>query len=113
MVQSDALSRRPDLCPDNDHDNKDKVLLSDSMFINAIDLNLKDLIVSLTNDNDIIKSVVRAFQFSEPFPLNSSKSNWLIDNDGLIFYQNRCYVPDNLDLCRNIVHHYSPHIPRN
>src|SRR5277367_7181577 len=40
MIQSDALSRRPDLCPDDDHDNEDKVLLSESMFINAIDLGL-------------------------------------------------------------------------
>src|SRR5271154_6919611 len=66
MIQSDALSRRPDLCPDDDHDNEDKVLLSesmfvntvllsDSLFINAIDLGLKDLIISLTNDDNILK----------------------------------------------------------
>src|SRR5277367_4299304 len=100
MVQSDTLSRRPDLCPDNDHDNEDKVLLSESMFINAIDLKLKDLIVSLTDDDNILKSVVQAYESSGPFPLNSSKANWWINNDCLIFYQNRCYVPDNLDLRR-------------
>src|SRR5271168_1530065 len=85
MVQSDALSHWPDLCPDDDHDNEDKVLLSDSMFINIIDLKLKDLIVSLTDDHHIIKSVVRAFQSSEPFPVNSSKADWLIDDDGCVF----------------------------
>ena len=111
MIQSDALSRRPDLCPDDDHDNEDKVLLSESMFINAIDLGLKDLIVSLTDDDNILKSVVQAFQSSGPFPLNSSKADWLINDDGLIFYQNRCYVPDNLDLRRNIVHRYHDTLP--
>src|SRR5271168_213956 len=85
MIQSDALSRQPDLCPNDDHDNEDKVLLSDSMFINAIDLQLKDILVSLTDDDNIIKSVVRAFQSSEPFPVNSSKADWLIDDDGCVF----------------------------
>src|SRR5277367_6515691 len=85
MIQSDALSHRPDLCPDDDHDNEDKVLLTDSMFINAINLKLKDLIISLTNDDDILKSVIQAFQSSGPFPLNSSRADWLINDDGLIF----------------------------
>src|SRR5277367_3380667 len=60
---------------------------------------------------NIIKSVVRAFQSSKPFPLNSSKSDWLIDDDGLVFYQKHCYVLDNLNLCRNIVHHYHDTLP--
>ena len=29
MVQSDALSRRPDLCPDEDNDNEDIIMLPD------------------------------------------------------------------------------------
>ena len=109
MVQSDALPRRPDLCPDDDHDNEDK--LQDSMFVNTVDLELKDLIVSMTNDDNIIKSVIQAFQSSEPFPLNSSKSDWVIDDDSLIFYQGHCYVPDNLDLRRNIVRRYHDTLP--
>ena len=44
MVQSDALSRRPDLCPDEDTDNKDIVMLPDNMFLNLIDMDLQEKI---------------------------------------------------------------------
>jgi RNase H-like domain found in reverse transcriptase len=37
MIQSDALSQQPDLCPDEDTDNEDIVLLPDDMFIMLID----------------------------------------------------------------------------
>lgn len=41
MVQSDTLSRWPDLVPDEDHDNEDIVLLPDKLFINLINLDLQ------------------------------------------------------------------------
>ena len=37
MILSDALSQRPDLCPDEDSDNKDIVMLPDDLFVNLID----------------------------------------------------------------------------
>jgi hypothetical protein len=37
MVQSDALSRRPDHCPDEDNDNEDITVLPKDMFVNLID----------------------------------------------------------------------------
>lgn len=36
MVQSDALSQRPDLCPDEDTDNENMVMLPANMFVNLI-----------------------------------------------------------------------------
>ena len=42
MVQSDALSRRPDLCPDEDNDNEDIIVLPDDMFLNLIDKTCKE-----------------------------------------------------------------------
>ena len=41
MIQSDALSRRPDLCPENDNDNEDIIMLPDDLFLNLIDLELQ------------------------------------------------------------------------
>jgi len=38
MVQSDSLSRRPDLYPEKDTDNQDRILLPDEMFIKTIDV---------------------------------------------------------------------------
>ena len=41
MVQSDALSQRPDLCPDDDTDNENMIMLPDNMFLNHIDMDLQ------------------------------------------------------------------------
>ena len=51
MVQSDALSRRPDLCPDEDKDNEDMIMLPDNMFLNLIDVDLQEKI-AMSNDLD-------------------------------------------------------------
>ena len=40
MGQSDALSRWPDHYPDEDHDNKDVVMLEENLFLNLLDLDL-------------------------------------------------------------------------
>ena len=49
MVQSDTLSRRPDLCPDEDNDNEDIIMLPDSMFLNFINTTLQDKIANADN----------------------------------------------------------------
>ena len=41
MVQSDALSQRPDLCPEEGNDNQDIVMLPNDMFLNLINLELQ------------------------------------------------------------------------
>ena len=46
MIQSDALSRRPDLCPTEDNDNEDIVMLSDELFIGLIDTELQQEIAN-------------------------------------------------------------------
>ena len=50
MVQSDALSWRPDLCPDDDTDNEN-IMLPDNMFLNLIDMDLQQKIM-MTDDLD-------------------------------------------------------------
>ena len=51
MVQSDALSRQPDLCPDDDTDNENMIMLPDNMFLNLIDMDLQQKI-AMTDDLD-------------------------------------------------------------
>ena len=41
MVQSDALSQWPDICPDNDTENENMIMLPDNMFLNLIDMDLQ------------------------------------------------------------------------
>ena len=51
MIQSDALSRRPDLCPENDNDNEDIIMLPDDLFLNLIDLEFQKKI-AISDDLD-------------------------------------------------------------
>ena len=51
MIQSDALSRQPELCPENDNDNKDIIMLPDDLFLNLIDLELQKKI-AISDDLD-------------------------------------------------------------
>ena len=44
MVQSDALSQRPDLCPEEDNDNEDIVMLPDELLVSLIDTDLQERI---------------------------------------------------------------------
>jgi len=48
MFLTDALSRRPDMIPDEDHDNEDIVLLPDNLFINLINMELQRKIADST-----------------------------------------------------------------
>ena len=49
MIQLDALSRRPDHCPEEDNDNKDMVLLPENLFINLIDIDLQRQIAEVNS----------------------------------------------------------------
>ena len=49
MIQSDALSRRPDHCPEEDNDNEDMILLPENLFINLININLQQRIAEVTS----------------------------------------------------------------
>src|SRR5271156_1804 len=110
MVQSDALSCQPDHCPDTNTDNEDRVLLPDNLFVRTIDLDLHDLIASTGKEDNVFQSTVKAIVNQEELPLNFQPSDWMIKDD-LLFYKNRCYVPDNLDLRRQITTRYHDTLP--
>jgi len=105
MVQSDALSRRADLAPNTDDDNDDRTLLPDSLFVNMIDTELNDLIRKTEQTDPVVHSALAALLEGGPFPMKSSLKDWHTANK-LVFYKNRCYVPDDLTLRRNVVQKY-------
>jgi hypothetical protein len=45
-IPANALSRRPDLCPNEDNDNEDVVLLSEDLFIRLIDMELLNAVAN-------------------------------------------------------------------
>ena len=100
MVQSDALSRRPDLIPMKDTDNEDMRLLLDNLFLNLLDLTLRGRVLDLGQLDDFLKK----FSINDlPF---GTQDNWkleLIDGRNTLFYKGQNYVPDDLDLWHDIV----------
>ena len=92
MVQSDALSRRPDLCPETDHDNEDRILLPDNLFVHLIDTELTTRFKVFAAKDAFFNTAHEAITNGTLPPMKTQLSDWEA-RDGLIFYKNRCYVP--------------------
>ena len=109
MVQSDALSRRPDFCPEEDHDNEDMVLLPENLFVNLIDLELQEKIASAQEIDGQVADALKLLTGNGPSHLKDDLSDWKVEeseNGKVVFYQNKNYVPKDLDLRREIVRKY-------
>ena len=86
MVQSDALSRRSDLCPDDETDSMDITLLPNSLFVQTIDTEMHNLIATNLMKDNIIKDAIEALKSNGTPPIKSALSDWKID-DGLLFFK--------------------------
>ena len=101
MIQSDALSRRPDLCPDDDNDNEDIIMLPQDMFLNLIDTELQNRI-ALSDDLDGIaaKSLKLLLEMA-PTSMTTGLNDWTIEKTNgqtILFYRGKNYIPRNEDL---------------
>ena len=64
MIQSDALSRHPDLIPDEDNNNEDIVMLPDNLFINLINTHLQQRIADCdTMDKDAMDALTTLLEY--------------------------------------------------
>lgn len=106
MIQSDVLSRRPDLCPEEDHDNEDVTMLPNTLFVNFIDAELQNLIAKETDyDHDVLEAL-RTLQGGSIAELGKDLEDWeveQIDGKPLIFYKGKNYIPRSVELRRRIV----------
>ncbi len=59
MVLADVLSRRPDLCPVKDHDNENVVLLPEDLFVALIDVELRDAVAKLQQEDLVALEALR------------------------------------------------------
>ena len=97
MIQSDALSRREDIIPDEDTDNENVTMLPDKLFIRVIDTELQTLIAEKTMKDELMLNAVHALKTNGTPPIKSALSDWKIE-DGILFFMNRCYVPNDEEL---------------
>ena len=112
MVQSDALSRRPDLCPDEDKDNEDMIMLPDDMFLNLIDVDLQEKI-AMSNDLDgNAAEALKLLLEKAPTPMTVGLEDWTIERTNgrnILFYKGKNYIPRNTELRRDIVKTFHDH----
>ena len=131
MVVPDTLSRREDHFKGTEDDNKDVTLLPKELWVNHMDeewlpiskttteqsekiiLFPKELWINqideelkskfIMNDkDDIMIKALNALKSEGLPPLNITLADWK-EEDSLIFYKGKCYVPDNLELRKEIV----------
>ncbi|ESK95482.1 reverse transcriptase-rnase h-integrase [Moniliophthora roreri MCA 2997] len=111
MVQSDALSHRPDLVDEEENDNDDIVMLPDKLFVNVIDTELKTMLEEALPSNEFLQMTIESLIEKGMPPIKSSLQDWRTEGN-LLFYKDRIYVPNDQTLRRLIVktiHEVLPH----
>ena len=112
MVQSDALSRQPDLCPDEDNNNKDIVMLPNEMFVNLIDTDLQERI-AIANDLDgNAAEALNLLLEKAPAEMTTGLEDWRLENTNgrnILFYKGKNYIPKDTELRRDIVKTFHDH----
>ena len=79
MVQSDALSQQPDLCPEKDNDNQDIIMLPDDMFLNLIDLELQRKITISDDPDGNAAEALKLLLEEAPTLMMAGLNDWTID----------------------------------
>ena len=100
MIQSDALSRRPDWMIDND-ENDNITVIPEDLFIRIINQELAKQINDATS-NDVTAQNIITLLADEGNPLTKTITNWEMIGTQL-FKDRKQYVPDNINLQRELV----------
>jgi hypothetical protein len=79
MVQSDTLSRRPDYGTDEQMEEKDKVVLPDSLFINLLDTELQERILNGKELDLDVKNTIETLMEEGPTNLKNDLQDWKIE----------------------------------
>ena len=100
MILSDALSQRPDHCPEEDK-SKEAVLLPDLLFLNLLDLTLQDRIANAKDYDFNVTNVIAILLEEGSTGIQNDLEDWKIEEkDGkkILFYKGKNYVPKDQDL---------------
>ena len=112
MIQSDALSRRPDFIPDEDTDNENIVMLPDHLFINLIDLDLQNRIATCTDlDKDATDALSLLIE-QNPTTTRNELLDWTLEKHNgqhVLFYKGKNYIPRDDNLRRDIARMFHDH----
>ena len=90
-------------------------MLPDSMFLNLIDTTLQD---KIANADDLDQQAIDALNsllnntLSTPSPLKNDLQDWSFTKENghrFLFYNNKTYVPRNIELRREILQNFHDH----
>lgn len=104
MIQSDTLSQLAYLNQEVS-DNDALTLLPQKLFVQSIDLTLCNKITVASPFNPIVRGALAALQSNAPLPMKSTKADWKEDN-GIVTFKDRVYVPADPALQREILSYY-------
>ena len=105
MIQSDALSRRPDFVPDNDDDNDDIIMLPEELFINLIDAELQRRIANCTTKDKDATDAIATLLKEGPTSMRNQLDDWtleLFEDKDILFFKGKNYIPPDEELRRDI-----------
>lgn len=82
-------------------------LFIDQTAVTIVDEELRQRIIRVGQQDDTVVGVLKVLQGASAPPLRSSLRDWK-EQDGIIRYKGKVYVPDNLDLRRDVTrsHHF-------
>lgn len=94
MIGSDLLSRRSD---HGEEPPEEAILLPDSLFVQAIDLDLATRITTGLTHDTFAKYIRSSLATPPPSPYRNSLQDWR-DTDGMLYFKNKVYIPAILTL---------------
>jgi transposase InsO family protein len=106
MIVADALSRRTDHSQGLEADNKDVTALPEDLWIKLLDTELRDAVAKAQLGDKYAQEVLLSLNDPEQSPVKWTTEAY--PNGTLaLFYDGRMYIPDDLELRRQIVadHH--------
>jgi hypothetical protein len=106
MIQSDALSRRPDHSPEDDENDEPAILLPEEMFINLIDVELQERINDCQSYDIDVTKALEVLKESNLQQLTSDIQEWTIeekDGQKITLFKGKQYIPNDVQIRRDIV----------
>ena len=109
----DALSRRADHVT-GEEDNENVTMLPDNLFVNLVAEDLREQVKQATQSDVFATNIIKCLTEKSPPPLRTALSDWTND-DGIILYKGKSYIPENAELRHSIIkeYHWTPWILHN
>ena len=100
LILSDASSRQPDHCLDNE-EIEEQISLSKEMFINLLDIGIQEQITNAKDSDFDVKNTILILLEDGLASIRSDLEDWkLEEKDGqkVLFYKGKVYIPKDQDL---------------